>query len=200
MVIALKENNKIYAGVSASDSLINMNRKDMVLDENLPLWKIPGHKGWYVMCTKLLPMVDVLRYTDGLFAKEITHQSLIRHTIPRMKEVLGERGLLKGKTWCNTALIFNAEKAYVMDAYFCVSELYEIETNGRQFELTRGSMEFTKGLPPKVRLREAFGSIYLARCKDVFPVVLMDAESGKKEIWWNYEDALSKTEKARESK
>ena len=200
MVIALKENDKVYAAVSANAALVNMSRKDMVLDDNLPIWKIPGHKGWYVMCTKLLPMVDVLRYTDGLFAKEITHQSLIRYTIPRMKEVLGERGLIKEKNWANTALIFSAEKAYVLDAYFCLSELYEMETNGVQFEITRGSLEFTKGLPPKVRLREAFVAVNESRGKDVFPVVCMDAESGKKEIWWSYEDAVSKTQKKTASK
>lgn len=194
MIIALKDKEGIYVGVSARNSFIDMNPKDMLLDDNLPIWKIPGHKGWYVVCGKLMTTTDLLRYTKGLFAKEITHQSLIRHTVPMMRALLSERGLIKDKNWGNTAIVFNAERAYAIDSYLCVSEITDIETNGMQYEITRGCLEFAKGLTAKMRIREAFGAVNELRGRNVFPVVLVDGTSGKRETWWSYQDALSKAE------
>ena len=50
MFVAIKGNNTTYVGASsAADSLCDMNQKDMLLDENVLIWKIAGHKGWYAV-------------------------------------------------------------------------------------------------------------------------------------------------------
>ena len=70
-----------------------------VLDENVALWRIAGHKGWYAVGGRFYVEMDLLRYAKGLFAKEITYQSLLSHTIPRMKALLESRGLVKDRAW-----------------------------------------------------------------------------------------------------
>ena len=193
MYIAIKENKKMYLAVTNSEYLVNMSAKDMLLEDNLTRWKIAGRKGWYMATARFNPTTDVLRYAKGLLAKEITYQSLLTHTIPKMKQLLGERDLVKDKYWYNEALIVNNDKAYIIDGYFCLREMTDFDVGDARADIVRGCLEFTKNLPTKVRIYEGIHSVEEMRGKAHFPAVLLDIETGKKDVWWSYEDACEKT-------
>ena len=192
MYIAIKDKNTTYVGVSNVESLVNMSVKDMLLDENINVWNIAGHKGWYAVCSRFYVETDLLRYSKGLFDKKITYQSLLSYTVPKMKEILEERGLVKDRCWYNEFLIVSKDKAYIIDGYFCVCEMIDFSIADGREDIARGCVEFNKDMPTKQRICEAFHSVEAMRGKKNFPVVVLDIATGKKETWWSYEDALEK--------
>jgi hypothetical protein len=194
MFVAIKDSKTTYVGASSvGDSLCDMSKQDMMLEENVTIWKIAGHKGWYAVGDRFYVEMDLLRYTKGLFAKEITYQSLLSYTIPRMKALLESRGLVKDRAWYNDLLIVSKDKAYTIDGYFCVNEVDDYAVANACMDIIRGALEYTEGLPTKVRICEAIHSVEEMRGKSHFPAILLDVATGKKECWWSYEDALAKT-------
>lgn len=194
MLVAIKDTKTTYVGVSNVDSLSDMSQADMVLDENQLMWKIAGHKGWYMACGRFYVELDLLRYAKGLVAKEITYQSLLSYTIPRIKSLLESRGLVKDRCWYNELYFISKDKTYVIDGYFCIGEVEEFAVSNARADIVRGCLEYTKALPAKLRMREAFLSVEEMRGKRHFPAVVWDTATGKKEVWWSYEDALTKAQ------
>ena len=193
MFVAIRDSKTTYvAASSAPDALCDMNMQDMLLSENVAIWKIPGHKGWYAVGGRFYVEMDLLRYARGLFAKEITYQSLLSYTIPKIKNLLDLRGLVKDRAWYNDLLIVSKDKAYIIDGYFCLNEVDDYAVADARADIMRGSLEYTEDLPTKERICEAIHSVEEMRGKSHFPAVLLDVATGKRESWWSYEDALKK--------
>ncbi len=194
MFVAIRDGKKMYIAASSVDSLLDISRRDMVLEENIALWEIPGHPGWYVVGERFYVEMDRLRYAKDLFARGITYQTLLNYTIPKMKALLSSYGLVKDRCWENELLIVSKNKAYGIDAYFCVTEMDEFAMAGFRSDIMRGCLEFTKNMPAKARICEAIHSVEEMRGRCNFPAVILDVETGRKEIWWSYEDALKKVQ------
>ena len=195
MFVAIRDSKTTYvAASSAADALCDMNVQDMLLSENVAIWKIPGHKGWYAVGGRFYVEMDLLRYAKGLFAKEITYQSLLSYTIPKIKNLLDLRGLVKDRAWYNDLLIVSKDKAYIIDGYFCLNEVDDYAVADARADIMRGSLEYTEGLPTKVRICEAIHSVEEMRGKSHFPAVLLDVATGKSESWWSYEDTVKELE------
>ena len=192
MFVALKDEKTAYVAYTNVDSLLDMSKKDLLLNENVSVWKISGAKGWYAVCGRFYVEADVLQYTKGLFPKEITYQSLLQHTIPKMRQVLDARGLVKDGCWYNELLVLCKHKIYCIDAYFCLEEVTDYEISSARSDIVRGCLAWTEGMPAKERICEAVHSLEVLRGKVCFPVILYDTATGKKEVWYSYEDALSK--------
>ena len=196
MYITVRDSQKIYVAVTNSDYTLNMSAKDMMLDDNLNLWKIAGRKGWYMATARFNPTMDVLRYAKGLFAKEITYRSLLTHTIPKMKQLLDERGLIKDKYYYNEVLIINKDKVYAIDGYLCLREVTDFDVGDSRADIARGCLEFNKDLPAKMRICEAIHSLEEMRGRVHFPACVLDVATGKKEIWWSYAAAVEKLQES----
>lgn len=193
MFVAIKDSKTTYVGVSnVGDSLCDMSKQDMMLEENVIIWEIAGHKGWYAVGGRFYVEMDLIRYAKGLFAKEITYQSLLGYTIPKIKDLLDLRGLVKDRAWYNDLLIVSKDKAYIIDGYFCLNEVDDYAVADARADIMRGSLEYTEDLPAKVRICEAIHSVEEMRGKSHFPALLLDVATGKREAWWSYEDALKK--------
>ena len=192
MIIAMKDKNTTYLAYTNADSLVNMSPEDMLLKDNSLLWKISGLKGWYAACGRFYVETDVLRYSKGLFEKEITYQSLLRHTVPKMKEILDARGLIKDRCWYNELLVVSKDKAYIIDGYFCVNEVLDFSISDAREDIARGCIEFNKGMPARKCICEALHSIEEMRSRSRFPAVVVDVATDKREVWYSYEDALEK--------
>ena len=172
MFVAIRDSKTTYvAASSAADALCDMNVQDMLLSEHVAIWKIPGHKGWYAVGGSGYVEMDLLRYAKGLFAQEITYQSLLSYTIPKIKNLLDLRGLVKDRAWYNDLLIVSKDKAYVIDGYFCLNEVDDYAVADARADIMRGSLEYTEGLPTKVRICEAIHSVEEMRGKRHFPAV-----------------------------
>jgi hypothetical protein len=106
--------------------------------------------------------------------------------------------LVKDRAWYNDLLIVSKNKAYTIDGYFCVNEVDDYAVADARMDIIRGSLEYTEGLPTKVRICEAIHSVEDMRGKSHFPAILLDVVTGKKECWWSYEDALKKVQNGQE--
>ena len=194
MIAILKTEDDTFVASANRDAFIDLSLSDLLLDENLGVWKLKGHKGWFVAVRKPMTSSDLLRYEDELFADEISLISLSRHTLPMMRKIFAERGILNDGTWFNNLYVFNSQVAYCVDSYFNVYEVDFIETAGKDAIVLRGSLEFTNGskLTPLERLNEAYHGLELNRQHQLYPVVALQASTGKKQIWHSYEDAKAK--------
>lgn len=193
MFVAIRDKNNSYIGVSASDTLQNIGQRDLALEDNVPVWKIAGRKGWYMVCNKTLPTTDAVRYAKNLLDKQITGETLVRYTVTKIKECLEKRELVKERNWYTCAAIVRKDKIYSIDSSLLVHEEKGFCVRGEEETVVRGSLEFNRGLPARQSIREAFQTVTLARNKQYFPVTVIDTATGKREIWWSYEDALKKT-------
>ena len=200
MFITVKDKQSWYVAISNREACISMNPEDMLLEDNLTMCKIRGHKGWYMVWARMNPAGDYLRYTKDLFAEEINHQSLLRYTLPKMKELLNDRELVKDKYWYNELLIVSKDKAFFVDGYFCLHEVSEFDCAHARSDIVRGCLDFCVGLPAKVRIREGVQALEELRGKSQFPLVVLDTATGKKEVWYSYEDAIKKTKGKGEKK
>ena len=192
MYIVVIDKNTTYLAYTNADVLVDMNPQDMILKDNAIVWKISGLKGWYAACGRFFVETDVLRYSKGLFKKEITYQSLLSHTVPKMKEILEARGLVKDRCWYNELLIASKDKAYIIDGYFCVNEVTDFNIADSREDIVRGCMEFNKDMPVRNRICEGLHSLEEMRGRNRFPAVVLDIATGKNETWWSYDDALIK--------
>lgn len=192
MFVVIKEKKTTYIGVSNRTFLCDMSAKDMLLEENISVWKIARRKGWYMVCSRLNPATDILRYAKNLFDKEITYQSLMRYTVPKIKKILEERGLVKDRYWYNEAVIVSKDKAYAIDGYFCVREVTDFDVADAREDIVRGCLEFNRDLPAKARMCEGIRALEEARGKGCFPAIVLDVAMGKREAWYSYEHALTK--------
>ena len=48
MIVARKKDDRIMVGLSITDSWTEMTERDLVLEENIPFWKVRGEKDCYV--------------------------------------------------------------------------------------------------------------------------------------------------------
>lgn len=193
MYVAIKEQDKIHVGISYQKWMHDMSEQDALLSENVPMWKISGHKGWYVVCSRVNRVADILRYKK-IFEKEITFHSILQYTVPTIKKILKENDLMKEDYCYNEILIFNENRAYALDGYLCLRELQDFEVMDNREDIARGSIMFNCEQSAKVRIREAFRSLEMMRGTRCFPAIYINPASGEKETWCSYEDACKKTQ------
>ena len=53
--------------------------------------------------------------------------------------------------WYNDLVIVSKDKAYIIDGYFCVSEITDFSIADAREDIMRGSMEYNKELPARKR-------------------------------------------------
>lgn len=189
MVVAIKKDDRVVVGISVGDSLIDMTENDLALYENVPFWKVKGNKNCYVFAEDMKFSTDLLRYNDYIFKDVSDGKSVIETVMPRMKELLKKYGQTTEDTkWDSRLLIVKDNKTFIVDRYFSVDEADEYVGLGYESILV-GGLEESKGLPPKESILFALKTFNRARNRNIFPLVLFDTKTKKKEVIFNMEGA-----------
>ena len=184
MVVALKKDGKITVGITVCDDFVDMSVTDLALEENLPFWKVKGTKDCYVFSEDLTFAADLLRYHDFIF-KDITDgNSIVTNVVPKMKELLDGYNLItKSKEWDSQLLIVKGDKMYTIGHYFSVSEIDE--ATGLGFEpYLLGGLDESKDLPPVESILFAVRNLNRMRCRNLFPLTVMDLQTKKRTVYY----------------
>lgn len=91
MIVAVKKNNNIVVGISTTDTYSGQTERDMLLQENVPFWKVGGTDDCFVFADASSYTSDVLRYNDDVFKGITDYNSLLVEVVPKMKELLAEK-------------------------------------------------------------------------------------------------------------
>lgn len=179
MVIAKKTKDGVLVGISAVDSYIDMTIDDIMLDENQHFWKVSETEELYVFAAHASRAADVLRYNDEIFKNINNGISIVKNTVPKMKELFAKQGILiDGKEWDNQLIIVNGKSIYKISRYFVVSEedSFVCTPKSAYFE---GTIEESSNDSEEMSILKGFGVIEQVNMRKLFPVTIFDVKNEK---------------------
>lgn len=183
MFVAVKKDDGFLVGCSILDDCINMDESDMVLEDNIPVWKLRGRKGVLVMCGERNFASTLLKYNKKLFNFDICDKEIYGDFVSRLKNFLRDYDLIDDEgSWNNELLVVNGDEAYVISAYFAVSKVTDYYSIGSWFRLTTGSLTESIGRNAENRIVDAFRLVEKMRNCALFPISIYDSRNGKRKI------------------
>lgn len=183
MIIYIKENGIDYLACNNNDILSFGAYEDKVCSDNLTMWKVKNRKRVYAGCGQLNRESDILRYDDKLFDKEVTYDSLVNYTVPRMKELLGYFDcVVKDVYWRNEMLIVSDSKAFLITQNMFVCDLNDFFVIGSGDNYLMGALEVTKNLPIVERIKKIISALNEQENINLFPITLLNTKTGRKSI------------------
>ena len=187
MLIAIKDNGTVYLAQSISDGMDDTDKFDLILDDNIPFWKVFGNKHCYAACRSALFGANVLRYEPGLFKGVNNAMDILTKTIPNMRSLLeGCKLIDKDKCWNNALIIVKEDKIYHIDPFFILTEIDDLIVSGRGRDFISGGLEWEKDVPIEERIRKVIHSYDELRSEFYFPIVLHNCSTGRKKILWDF--------------
>ena len=186
MIAAVKREDKITVGISICDTSIDMAEKDLVIEENIPFWKVKGEKECYVFASCATYSTELLRFSDYVFRGITDCRSVLEKVVPKMRNLLGRFERLKNdKSWNNEMIIIKGNKLFSIDSYFCVSEIDAIESFGFSEEYyIKGGLEATKDLDSTESILMATRNTERMLNNKLFPMIIFDSKTKRKKIYY----------------
>lgn len=183
MLIAIKDKGTVYIAQNLSEYMIDTASSDLVLDENIPFWKIDHSSYCYCACRSPGQSTDILSQEPDLFRNCQNAKDILKNGIPYMRRLLSERQLIdKDGCWYNTLVLVMNGKIYCIDAFFVLIEIDDLIVNGRGNEFITGGLEWEADQPIEERIRRVVRSYNEFRDEHFFPVVLHNCKTGRKKI------------------
>ena len=183
MILALKDRDSIWVAVSTKSTYTGVNMEDVILEENLKMWRPAGHENAILAVEGASMTAEVLRYADLAAPNEpLTHATLIQDLLPSIKERLHERNALNGERMWDQMLIAKKDKAFVVTCNFSLLEVENVAAVGsaRSEDLAYGAARLRCDLPPVERITEIFRTLERAEKYRHFPLVIMNTMSDER--------------------
>lgn len=175
MLIIIKEKNNVHIALTAWGTADCICEADMLLEENLPLWRVENAPKCLMATTGVSSLgYDLLRYGDFHLRTALTPINLVTKIIPAMKEKLEAFDQLDkdGDNW-GGIVIAKGNKVYHLACDFCYEEIEESLAIGRDSDVARGALRMTRGLPALERIKEVCRIMETTYKYKEFPVVVM---------------------------
>lgn len=183
MFVAVKNDDRFFIGYSIRDNSINMDESDLLLEDNIPVWKIRGKKGVLIMCGERDFAAVLLEYNKKLFNFEICDKEMFGGFVSKLRDFLQCYDLVDNKgNWNNILLIIKDNVAYKIENDFTLTKIVDYCSSGRWNRLTTGSLAGSECEPAEKRIAGAFVLVGKMRGYELFPISLYDSKSGKRQI------------------
>lgn len=182
MVIALKDKDKVVVLSTIADVVEDISTYDMALVENVPGWKVRGTKDCFVFADSVKYAVDLLRCHNGIFKNITDGNSVIADVVPQMKELLDRYACIyNNREWDASLVVVKGNKIFTINRYFIVSEVDDFVGVGYDSYLN-GALEESADIPTEDRLMFAVDHVCKMCNKSLFPLVLFDTKSQKRNV------------------
>ncbi|MDD7158447.1 MAG: hypothetical protein PUH99_05600 [Firmicutes bacterium] len=183
MLIAIKDKGTVYIAQNVSDAIADVVEDDLVLDENVPIWKIKGSRHCYAACRSAFMSADVLRNRQDLFGGINTADDILTKTIPGIRAALKEKELIdKDQYWNNMLIIVKNDEIYQIDSFFVMNGIDDFVVCGRGSDFITGGLEWEKDLPLEERIKKVVACYDRMHCDHFFPIVLLNCKTGRRKI------------------
>lgn len=178
MLLFIKNENEAYIASTSLDNLSFDNIQNSLLKENLPFFEVKDRKGLYMFFNKLRRSEEVFRYNNDIFAEEISFQTIVNHTVPKMIEILDDEKILtikdKSPEWDNSVLVVYNGQIYSINQNFEVYENENYFTAGIYRSDLYGCLISEPEKPIRYRFAEAFKLLKSISSFDAFPLTLFN--------------------------
>ena len=184
MVIVVKENDIVTVGISVNECYKDMTDKDLTLKENVPIWKVNGTSGCYVIAEDTGFSIDLLRYADYIFKDVTDGDSVVTSVVPKMKELFNALDLIdKEGAWASRLIIIKNNNVFRIGNYFTVDEVDSQCVIGLA-DYVNGGLEEFKDLPPTERILNSVRGLQQLRNRKIFPITIFDTKSKKRKVYY----------------
>ena len=176
MTITLKDKNSVWIGVGAAGALICAHTEDALHEDNVNLWRVKDVKNCIMSSVRAGGIdVDRIRYQKHLgLSAPLTANNLILKTVPKLKQIFEETGMMDGKESWQTFSVAKGDKAFVILPTFTCCEIEDFDVRGMGEDIAYGAMMYYKDLPPVERIAQSFRALEKMRRTKHFPLVLMN--------------------------
>lgn len=183
MLIVIKEDGAAYIAQSVADKIANVEKTDLILDENIPFKKVKGSSRCYVAFEHLYFSSEILMNNLQLFKGVETVDDVLSKVIPTMKNLLAKYSLIdEDGRWNNNLVIACNDKIFSVDTFFQAYEVNGLFVRCECADFITGGLEWENKLPVKERIKKIIRS-YNDQCREVlFPIVMHDCKTGRKTI------------------
>lgn len=183
MFVAVKDNDRFLIGCTIRDTLDCMEYSDLVLEDNMPVWKVKGKKNVVVACGEIDFASTLLKYNKRLFDVEITDDGIFRELVPMMKRFLDRFDLVDDKGhWDNELIIANNDISYIIGPDFSVVKVDDYYCSAVYYNLVMGSLSTDKVKPAKKRIIDACALVEKMKARKMFPLAIYDTKTRKRKI------------------
>lgn len=183
MFVAVKNDDGFLVGYSIRTNSIDMDENDMLMEENIPVWKVRGKKGVLITCGERGFASTLLRYNKKLFNFELTDKEVFGGFVPKLRDFLKYYDLINDKGhWENELLMIKDNFAYLVASDFTVLKIVDFKSSEGWNRLTTGSLVGSEGEPAEKRIVDAFRLVGKMRSYELFPISLYDSKTGKRKI------------------
>ena len=191
VVVAIKENNKVYIGV---DSQVTKGgtRTTLKNPHNYKVWRVPGAPHCLMAQVGNFRDSNVVRLMDRLvtdyniFRQHVDYEFVVKKVVPDIVEELKKYGMLKDDKYIecmDSAFIFAFEnQLYMIGRDLSVIEIDDYVAMGSGEDQAIGSLLSTEGEKPKERIVKAIKASAAADIYVDYPIILTDTENGEFEI------------------
>ena len=191
VVVAIKENNKVYIGV---DSQVTKGgtRTTLKNPHNYKVWRVPGAPHCLMAQVGSFRDSNVVRLMDRLvtdyniFREHVGYEFVVKKVVPDIVEELKKYGMLKDDKYIecmDSAFIFAFEdQLYMIGRDLSVIEIDDYVAMGSGEDQAIGSLLSTEGEKPKERIVKAIKASAAADIYVDYPIILTDTECGEFEI------------------
>lgn len=180
MIIALKDKDSIWIGVSTEKSYGGIHTNDTIHEDNLNMWRMEGAPDCIIASLHVGGIdLDRLRYTTDIgLSFELNQKNLIANVIPRLKDLFHECGMFDGRESWQTFVIAKENRAFMISPTFECTEIEDFDIFGKRDaeNVGYGAMLVHNDLPPEERIAEAVRVVEKARGAKHFPVVIMNTK------------------------
>ena len=177
MIITIKDKDSVWVGVSIDNTYSSIHSDDIINEDNLKMWRTSGA----IMASYKADGIDIdrIRYQKHLgLSGKVDHKSLITNTIPKLKRVFEETGMMDGTSSWHALVVAKEDRAFEIGPTFVCSEIedFEVTGNRRRSEGALGSLMCNQDQPPVERIAKAFRDVEVIESEIQFPVVIMNTK------------------------
>ena len=184
MIIDVKDKDSVWIAADSGSTNLGLHEEDLILEDNLTLWRVPGKPDALMASTHAEGIdLDRLRYEEDLpLAEPLTRNSLLLETVPQMKALFDECGMLRsGEAWQN-CLIAKGDRAFIIHTDFTCCDVEDFHVLGYGGEYAHGAMLHYKSLPPLERIAQVFRALKRIRNTKYFPIVVMNTKTAERTV------------------
>ena len=187
MFIGVKDKDRFIVGYSIRDVSVNMDERDLLLEDNYPVWKVRGNKGALIVCSELDFASTMLKYNKKLFDFDICDENIFGGFISKLKSFLDQFDLIEDSVhWNNQMLIIKEDCAYLISDVFSIEKVVDYCSSNQWMDLVTGSLARSADVTVEKKIVDSYELIDKMRAKNMFPIALYDSKTGKRKVVRKY--------------
>ena len=167
-MLVLNHNGTVYMAYAGEES-------DVKLKDNCPMWHAGKHKKTLLGVFGSERLADVLRY-EKIVSGPISKNNLVLTTVPVVRAIADDFGLLKDTTLVSNVYVAEGDKAYKICSDGSVFKIEKVYSD--HMEIAMGAYDSEEISDPYEYIRKF--AIYLAEIsgRETFPQIVMNTKDG----------------------